>query len=166
MAVQSQPVPPPPTTARPLPPRPRRALALDGVVLAAALLLLAFAPLARLAASRLPIAPPPPLTLPPLPDHGRAGALRTLPEGVASTSQPPRPGELRAAAAALLGRHAAARVLERVRTVTSFRAPGNPRIAALFPARITRAQVPAATRLAADFMLDSAPVGSDDQAAY
>lgn len=166
MAAQTQPVPSPPTTVRPLPPRPRRALALDGVVLAAALVLFAFAPLARLAASRLPITPPPAVTLPPLPAHARGGALRTLPEGVASTSLPPKPSELRAAAAALLGPHAATRLLRVVSTRTTIRAPGDRVVGALIPAHISPGQVPVATRLAADFILDSAPVGSDDQAAY
>ena len=166
MAAPTQPVPSSPAAAHPLPPRPRRALALDAVVLAAALILLAFAPLARVAASRLPITPPPPVTLPPLPAHARGGALRTLPEGVASTSQPPKPSELRAAAVALLGPRAAKRLLHVVSTRTTRRAPGDRVVDALIRAHISPAQVPAATRLAADFMLDSAPLGSDSQAAY
>src|SRR4051794_29920801 len=144
MAAQTQPLPSPPPAAPPLPPRSRRALALDGVVLAAAVVLLAFAPLARLAASRLPIRPPPAVTLPPLSAHARGGALHTLPEGVASSSKAPTPSELRAAATALLGPHAATRLLRVVSTRTTLNAPGDRVVGALIPAHISPAQVPAA----------------------
>jgi len=92
--------------------RATRAVALDLAVIAGALALLAFPGLARLAAGRLPIEPRA-AALAPLEAGGPGGMPRDLPAGRIGPV-PSRPGDLLAAARALLGPRAGAPVIELV----------------------------------------------------
>ena len=144
----------------PAPPRARRATArvvLDGLVVAGLVALLAFPPLAHLAADRLPVAPAPSVVVPPIPSGARNTPIQRLPAGRASDR-----GDVRAAAVALLGERRARALLAQVS------APTEPTGRYTFPAleRIVPAEVDpaAATDLGARLTRPDDP--GADMAAY
>ena len=157
MAVVETPAPAP--TRRPS----RRApAAIDVAVVVGALVLIALPVLARVAADAQPIAPRP-AALRPLPAHPRSAPLRDLPVGLRPGAPPRRLEDARASAVALLGARGAQRLLAQIdtprfrfaqdRTAYPYRYPGVDAVLAALPARLSRAQVAAATDLGARLML-------------
>jgi tetratricopeptide (TPR) repeat protein len=161
------------TTEAPPQPVPARvpvggaALLLDAAVVIAAVVLVAFPVLARIAAERLPLGPP--AALAPLPPVAHAGALRDLPVGLRPGPAPASVEDLRAPAAALLGTRQADQLLAIVRTgrtgapregVYPYRYPTLEPLLAALPPRLSPAQVAAATDLGARLtLLELEPVG-------
>jgi tetratricopeptide (TPR) repeat protein len=142
---------------------PRRAPApIDLAVVVGALLLLALPVLARVAADAQPVAPRP-AALPPLPAQPRTAALRDLPVGLGPGTAPQRLADVRAAAVALLGERGAQRLLAEIdapdfrfaadRRAYPYRYPGLDSVLAALPARLSVAQVVAATDLGARLTL-------------
>ena len=125
-------------------------------------MLIALPVLARIAADAQPIAPRP-AALRPLPAHPRSAPLRDLPVGLRPGAPPRRLEDARASAVALLGARGAQRLLAQIdtprfrfaqdRTAYPYRYPGVDAVLAALPARLSRAQVAAATDLGARLML-------------
>jgi tetratricopeptide (TPR) repeat protein len=129
----------------------------DAVLLAAVVALLAFPVLARLAASRLPIAPTAVLAV--ISPGARGAPLRDLPAGLRPGPAPRRLEDVRPAAVALLGERTAVRLLAFVSAQT-FDAPTGegkpyryPQLDRILPPAFGPAQVEAATDLGARLAL-------------